>query len=511
MPETTKIIENGFLFTSDARNQAGRFSILVKGDRIAEISNRSEVLKSILPTAEVIDAEGKVLFPGFIDAHYHGESAILQLFTALHPFIRWNKEPGVRSILEHVSQHSSVTELQKLYRVAYFSALKSGITTLVEHGLDGLEGHVVAAFESMRRADLRGLIGVHNGDQVERAKSLRHPSVRFMMGMPSEDDLTLYNLQTTLRLARDQQWPLVIHYGETRRGHEALKKNFRKSVVQVLAEFHVLEYAHLLTQLAFMEPGDVETLAKSGTTVILSPRSTLQKEADLPAIRELLANRIPIALGSDWGSTDPFENIRQFVAIAQVLGVPMPRPYELLNMHTVNAARAIGMSQDVGSLEVGKKADITFVDAKDVRLQTFLESESPASVLRVLLSALSSHHVSDVMINGEFFVRENQVMTYSEEDLIKEGREMVSLLMKLNPPVNPISLPTGERAHTLPFVPVPSSESGPFQSADEGFRIVRKENSPSSLKDKLLPLHPLKPPTVELPKSVKKTFGEEDL
>ena len=511
MAETTKIIENGFLFTCDARNQAGKFSILVKGDRIAEISNRAEVLKSVFPSAEVINAEGKVLFPGFIDAHYHGESAILQLFTALHPSSRWNKEPGLRVMLDHVSRHAPVAELQKLYRVAYFSALKSGITTVVEHGLDGLDGHTAAAFEALRRADLRGLIGVHNGDQVERAKSLRHPSVRFMMGLPAEDDLTLYNLQSTLRLARDQQWPLIIHYGETRRGHEALKKNFRKSVIQVLAEYHILEYAHLLTQLAIIEPGDVETLAKSGTTVILCPRSALLKEADLPPIRELLTSKIPVALGSDWGPTDPFENIRQLVAIAGVLGVPIPGPFELLNMHTVNAARVIGMSQDIGSLEVGKKADITFVDGNDVRLQTFLESDNASSFLRFLLSTLSSHHVSDVMINGEFFVRENQIMTYSEEDLIKEGREMVSLFQKLSSSARAASAPVGEKAPTLAFIPPAPQEIGSLQSTDEGFRIVRKDEEAGSVKDKVLPLHPLKPPTVELPKSVKKSFGEEDL
>lgn len=510
MPETTKIIENGLLFTCDARNQAGRFSILVKGDRIAEISNRAEVLKSIYPSAEVINAEGKVLFPGFIDAHYHGESAILQLFTALHPFARWNKEPGVRGVLEHVSRHATIAELQKLYRVAYFSALKSGVTTLVESGLDGMEGHTVAAFEAMRRADLRGFIGVYNGDQVERAKTLRHPSVRFMMGLPSEDDLTLYNLQTALRLARDQQWPLVIHYGETRRGHEALKRNFRKSVVQVLSEFHILECAHLLAQLAFMEPGDAETLAQSGTSVVLSPRSTLQKEAELPPIRELLEARIPIALGSDWGATDPFRNIRQFVTMAGILGVSVPDPFELLNMHTVNGARAVGMDHDIGSLEVGKKADITFIDAKDVRLRTFLESDNYANILRFLLSSISSHNTSDVMINGEFFVRENQVMTYSEEDLIGEGREMVVQLTKMSSSLTPISLPVGEKARTLPFIPPAPSEIGTLQSTEEGFRIVRKEDSADSLKDKVLPLNPLKPPAVELPKSVKKSFGEED-
>ncbi len=506
MNESMKIIENGFVFTCDPQRRAGKYCLLIRDDRIVELSQRPEMLKGLHPTAEVIDASGKVLFPGFVDAHFHGESSILRSLTAAHQMARWPKDTRIQKAMTYLRETASADELGSMYRLAYFCALKSGITTVAEFGLDHLDQSLTASFESMRRADLRGCIGLHNGDQIEHAKKLRHPMISYTIVTPDEDDLTTYNLQTMVRLARELQCPLVVHLGEMKRGVEVLKKNFRKSVVQLLEEYRLFDYAIQLTHLSSVETGDVELLLKNGLIPIVSPRSVFDKEVDLPPLAELVAQGVPIALSTDWGVGDPFATIRSLGSMLKMLDAPVPSPYELLTMHTFNSARVLGLQNEIGSLEAGKKADITFVDVGDVRAQSHLALKDHERILQMLLSELSASNVIDVMINGEFFVREHQILTCAEEDLIRESKSLLRTLVNLVPvesssqDVNASS--SGKRS--------PLTAEGSEDSFEEGFRIVRQKEDEVLPKAKIFPLQTERFGTSELPKDVRKSFGDDD-
>ena len=139
MSDSIKIVENGFVFTADAQQRSDVFTILIRNDRISEISTRGEALKAMYPNAEVIDAAGKAIFPGFVDPHYHGESFILRPLTNRVPFSKWSKDPELTKAFAFVREHCSVEHLTTMYRLGFRAALKAGVTTLAEAGMDTLE------------------------------------------------------------------------------------------------------------------------------------------------------------------------------------------------------------------------------------------------------------------------------------------------------------------------------------------------------------------------------------
>lgn len=96
-----KIIENGFVVSGNVKNQLGCMTVIVQGNRILEIGKRADAVKPQFADAEVIDAAGKIIFPGFINAHYRGESFILRFLTTAVPAARWGKQPpyAQRSII----------------------------------------------------------------------------------------------------------------------------------------------------------------------------------------------------------------------------------------------------------------------------------------------------------------------------------------------------------------------------------------------------------------------------
>lgn len=513
MSESVKIIENGLVITCDFQGHVGAFAVLVKDDRVAEVNPNAAGLKARYPQAEVIDASEKVIFPGFIDAHYHGESFVLRNWTGGLPVSKWHKYPAVRKALSFVHREATKDELAPMYRTAYFSALKSGITTISEFGFGNLDVPFLAACEAMKRSDLKGFVGIHNGEQAERARVQPHASVHYAFVLPDEDDLTVYGLQTTLRLASETHWPIISHLGESRKGLETTKRNFHRSIVRVLEEYKVLLQPVHLAHLASLEEGDDVVLGRMHIPIIVNPTSILAKGTELPPLARLMEKGIPLALCSDWGVPDPFENMRSARMLARLCGAETIAASELIRMHTLHAARALHVQQDVGSIEGGKKADLTFVDVSDLRSALPPRHENIAALLERILQDAGAHSVSDVMINGEFFLRKGQVMTYAEEDLKRDYRDSINRILEKTEVQQEGAVPEATRHDETPIIPLHTSlpqqavASGD-ESFEEGFRIV---GTTGSLQQEPKEIERAKPSEDEEPPSpVRRVFGDDD-
>ncbi len=509
MTGSIKIIKNGFIFTGDKQNRAGQIALLIQNGRITDLGKPSQVLKTMYPSAEIIDAAGKVLIPGFIDAHHTGESFILHYLTSGHQMSRWNKNQSIQRAFDYLQKDATYEEFLSLYRLSYYAALKSGVTTLAEYGMDNPEHSLKAAFESMQQVNVRGFIGLHNGDQMEAAQMMRDKSIRFALGIADEENLTTYNLQSSLRSARELQWPILLHLGQTRRAFDIVKKNFNKSIAKLYEEYRVFDSPVQLLHLSCFEEGDVEILGRTGVPIVISPSAMLQKGADVPPFDELFRNKILLALGSDWGVSQPLENIQTYASMLKTLNIPGEKTYELLALHTKNGAKALGLDDEIGTIEFGKKADITFLDLSDFRIHAILADESAEKVLSVVLQEATSQHVSDVMINGEFYVREKHLLTYSEEDLAQEAQVLMKKFtsfgsqkpLAAHPSAAIFQLSGQHNADTellendLPF--------------EEGFKVVQKGEAPSMPPEKRTETK--KGKDLELPNSVRKVFGADDL
>jgi 5-methylthioadenosine/S-adenosylhomocysteine deaminase len=505
--QSTKIIENGFVFTGDRQNRSGQITLLVQKGLIVDTSKPAPVLKSLYPSAEVIDAKGKVILPGFVDAHHTGVSSILQYLTSGLPMSKWNKTPSINRALDYLQKEASYDEFLKIFRLSYYAALKSGVTTIAEFGFDNPEHSFAAALEAMQQTSLKGFIGLHNGDQIDAARLARSPNIRFATVIADEENLTTYNLQSTIRTAQEFQRPIILHLGQTRRASDTIKKNFNKSIAQLYSDYKVFDYPVHLLHLACYEAGDLDIITKFKIPLVLSPSAILQKGTELPQFEELLKGKIPIALGSDWGLARPIENIQTYCSILKTLGLQTDRAFELLSLQTQTGARALGLNSEIGTIEVGKKADIVFINAADFKLNAVFANENSERILDLILQNASSQNINDVMINGEFYVREGHILTYSEEELAADAESLLRKFLnfgeqktKVSQSATILQLPTnrqGEKSLTENEIPF-----------DEGFRVVNKEAKQKTSRE---PSEDLPNPSNNLHLNVRKIFGEDDV
>jgi 5-methylthioadenosine/S-adenosylhomocysteine deaminase len=507
MNESAKIIENGFVFTGDQQHHAGRLTLLIQKGRIVDIGKPAQVLKALHPSAEVINAADKVLLPGFVDAHHSGESFILRYITSGQPMSHWNKNSVFSLAVDYLRKEATYEEFLNLYRLSYCAALKSGVTTIAEYGFDTPEHSFSAALEAMRQANIRGVIGLHNGDQIDAARMLRDTSSRFACAISNEENLTTYNFQSTIRTAHELEWPVMLHLGQTQHGFDVVKKNFNKSIVQLYDDYHVFDFPVHLTHLACFDDDDAEIIAKSGTPLVLSPLSILRKGTSIPPFEKLFRHNVTLALGSDWGAAQPLENIQSYTSLLKMLGLPMDKAYDLLALHTKNGARTLGMDVEIGTIEIGKKADIVFLDLSEFRMKTALVDENNERMLDIVLQETTSHHVSEVMINGEFYVREGHLLAYSEDDLVNEGQAVLRRILKVGgspksfvPTPVPVHKPSTQRKDE-------NEISANELPCEESFKIVRKEADPFEYEEKIDSLLN----TNKLPNNVRKIFGDDDV
>jgi len=475
MSGSVKIIENGLVFTGDKKHNAGRLTLLIQNGYIVDIGKPMQALKALHPSAEVIDATDKILLPGFVDAHHTGESFILRYLSPGQPIMRRTKNSIMSKAVGYLRKEASYEDFLNLYRLSYCAALKSGITTIAEYGVDTPVNSFPASLEAMRQANVRGIIGLHNSDQIEAAKKLHAASCRFACTISNEEDLTAYNFQFIIRIAHELKWPVILHLGQTQHGCDIVKKNFNKSIMQLYTDYHVFDFPVRLLHLACLDDNDAEIISKSGVPLILSPLSILRKRTNIPPFEKLLRHNVTLALGSDWGAAQPLENIQSYVSILKILGLPSPEAHNLLALHTKNGAQALALDNEIGTLEIGKKADIVFLDLSGFRMNALLADENNDSVLDVVLQEAASQYVSDVMINGEFYVRRGQLLAYSEDDLVNEGNAILRKIIQACGQ----NKPSGLKSTPVFQISIKRRQEDENQSnelpCEEGFKIIRKE------------------------------------
>ncbi len=507
MSESVKIIENGLVFTGDKRNNAGRLTLLIQNGHIVDIGKPIQALKALHPSAEFIDASDKILLPGFVDAHHAGESFILRYLSSGQPIVRWTKNSIMSKALDYLRKEASYEDFLNLYRLSYCAALKSGITTIAEYGFDTPEHSFSASLEAMRQTNIRGIIGLHNSDQIEAAKKLHDTSCRFACTISSEEDLTAYNFQFIIRIAHELNWPVILHLGQTQHGCDVVKKNFNKSIMQLYADYHVFDFPVHLLHLACLDDNDTEIISKSGVPLILSPLSILRKRTNIPPFEKLLRHNVTLALGSDWGA-QPLENIQSYASILKILGLPSAEAHKLLALHTKNGAQALALENEIGTLEIGKKADIAFLDLSGFRMNALLADENNDRVLDVVLQEATSQYVSDVMINGEFYVRKGHLLAYSEDDLVNEGKAILRKIIQAggqNKPSGSKSTPVFQISINRRKNDEDHSNELPFE---EGFKIIRKEKTRIGLENK----ENTSTGTAKKPnKIINKIFGDDEV
>ena len=132
--DSLKIVANAFVIACDPENRGGRYNLLIRDGRIIEISDSLDLFTSLHPYAAVVDATGKLIIPGFVNAHVHSESILLRERTEELHFALWKRDIRLNDCIRMLQEADAHDDILSLYLTAYFSHLTSGTTLVGEFG-----------------------------------------------------------------------------------------------------------------------------------------------------------------------------------------------------------------------------------------------------------------------------------------------------------------------------------------------------------------------------------------
>src|SRR5436190_6361939 len=424
-------------------------AVAVEGNRIVAVG-KSDALRQQYHDDEVIDVQGRLILPGLIDTHVHLAQALIRSCADDMSLIQWLCE-RVWVLQGNFTEDDGYVSA----RLCIAEMLKSGTTTFLESMLAhryGFNGIARAVDESGIRACLAGIVmdigtyatqsnAMHPGMIESRETSLlgvldmhskwegaANERIHVWFGPRTPGGVTSELYREMSELARQRDMGITMHLAEVEADKIFLKEKYGLSPVLYADSVGLLGPKSVLVHMIWLTNEDIDRLAATGTHVSHNPSSNSKLASGVCKIPLMLEKGVNVALGCDGApSNNDYDMIREMKLAALIHKAvtldPLIVPAEsVLEMATINGARALGMADEIGSLEVGKKADLVVIDLD------CLHTTPSLNPISTLVYAATGGEVDMVVVDGQIVVEQGQLLTMDEEAVKKQARHHASAL-----------------------------------------------------------------------------------
>lgn len=432
------LIQDATVISVDAEHRVfDPGAVYVEGDRIADVGPSTEVARRHPGATRVIEGRRKVVIPGFVSTHTHVGYTL---------FRGQAEDVGLGCVTRQYFPMATVVSREERLAVGsltYAELVRSGVTTVLEMEEDA---DVYAPF--VEQLGIRSTMGVmvHDVD-VER---LRHDEYRFDAALREAQlrqaidfaerwhgrangritalmtpNMTISSSPEQLRAARAAAdrlgLRLSIHLGWGPGEVAATRRLYGKSPFAYAMEHGLLAPDVVAAHCYVIDEPDLELLVRSGASVAHCPLMNAVRGHMAP-VRELLHRGVRVSLAIDNMFADFFEVVRTCVLVARIRGhdaTTMPS-MQALELATMGGARALGLEREIGSIEVGKRADLVVLDYRAFGLTPTL------NVVQNLVYHGHAHDVETVVVDGNVVLEDRRILTVDETGLVDRAQEAAS-------------------------------------------------------------------------------------
>jgi 5-methylthioadenosine/S-adenosylhomocysteine deaminase len=438
---STLLIKNGFLVTMDSVGNKYYGDLFIEDKRIKRIAPRLDV-----KAEKIIDAKGMLVLPGFIQAHIHLCQSLLRGQADDLPLMEW-----LNTITSLEFRHTPET-LYASARLGIAEMIKSGATSVIDMGTLHYQDSVFMAIEE---SGIRAQAGKAMMDLTENLPPLLHEttedsikeSIELMHRWHGKAEGRIrygfaprWQLWNTTGLLREIKQEADKNPGVGIHGHAGeieyeINAMIERTGMRNLVYLESIGVVGPNVQMAhciWLDEQEFQIMAETGTHAMHCPCCNTKLGSGIAKVPEMLKKGINVALGSDGAPSN--NNLDMFIEmrLASIihkyrLGADAMPAEIVLEMATMGGARAIGMADQIGSLEVGKLADIIILDDGGLYAAPIRKFEEDDIVKR-LVSAYQSASVQTSIIDGKLVMENRQLLTMDESDILEDGKNALSEL-----------------------------------------------------------------------------------
>ncbi len=405
-------------------------AVVVQGDTIIAVGPRSE-LEARYDAAQTIDAKGKLVLPGFVNGHTH---VPMTLFRGLHDDVTLN-DWLYKYIFPAEAKNVNEEFVRWGTRLAAAEQIRGGVTTFAD-----MYYFEDAVAEETKAAGMRGVLGetfidFPAPDNKSEAEMLAYTDkflkkwqgdalIHAAVAPHSIYTCSQKTLQDAAALARKYHAPILIHTAEMKKEWEDSEKQNGMSPVQYLDKIGVLGPDVVSAHCIFVDATDEKTLARKQVGCVHNPSSNMMLASGVSPVADLRAAGVAVGLGTDGpaGSNNDLDLMEEMDLAAKLAKITKMDPLALnakavVEMATIDGARALHMEKEIGSLEAGKKADIILISLDEPNAVPMYD------IYAQLAYALKGSDVETVVIGGKVVMRDRKLLTVNEEAAIAKARE----------------------------------------------------------------------------------------
>ncbi len=438
---TSILIKNGYLLTMDLGGSRFYGDIYIEGKQIKEIA--PEINKA---ADKVIDATGMVVLPGFVQSHIHLCQSLLRGQADDQPLMDW-----LDTITSLEFRHTPET-LYASARIGIAEMIKSGTTSVIDMGT---LHHQDSVFKAIEESGIRAQAGKAMMDLTENLPPLLQESTedslknsidlmhrwhgkadgRIRYGFAPRWQLwNTTELLQTIKYEADNNPGVGIHghAGEIEYEVEAMIKQTGMRNFKYLESIGVVGPNVQMAHCIWLDEDEYKVMADTGTHALHCPCCNTKLGSGIAKVPEMLEKGINVALGSDGAPSN--NNLDMFIEmrLASVihkyrLGAEAMPAEDVLNMATMGGAKAIGMADQIGSLEEGKIADIIILDDGGLYAAPMRSFEDD-DIIKRLVSSYQSVSVQTSIIDGQVVMEDRQLLTMDEAEILDDGKKALAEL-----------------------------------------------------------------------------------
>ncbi len=425
------ILQGGRVLLGDALREETA-DLRVENGRIAEIG------PGLRPASgeEVLDVREAVVIPGFVQAHVHTCQTLFRntaddmelldwLGDRIWPFEAWLDAEALEASCRlglHELISGGTTTILDMATVRHTDAV---FQAAEDSGIRYVGGKCLMDFDDTGRCPGRLLEEADAALEETRALVTRWHgaadgrlayAIAPRFAVSSTDEL----LRGVASLAAEAGLRIHTHASENRKECEVVRRRTGRENISFLADLGLLGPSSVLAHCIHLNEEEVDLLAGSGSHVAHCPSSNLKLASGVARVPELIGRGVNVALGADGAPCnnrlDAFREMRLASLIQKPLHGPKALPAkEVLGMATLHGARALGMEAEIGTIAIGKRADLVVVDGRSPSMVT-------GGALPGIVFACGPESVRDVLVGGRFVKRDFEVLTLPRGRVLREAQ-----------------------------------------------------------------------------------------
>jgi 5-methylthioadenosine/S-adenosylhomocysteine deaminase len=384
---------------------------------------------------EFVDASGKIVMPGLINGHCHAD---MTMARGMGDDLTLQEQNNFFGKINWFSQATTIEDRFYSRMLTYIEAIMSGTTFILDNTFWTIGKK---AFEAMSSVGIKGGIvqdfvtDFQTPDEMLSIEALMdfkfscvNNKIKPVFGGLLEESYEPSRLEKVKDLTSKLNCLITSHLCETTWRKELLEQKFHRSSVQLLEQFGLITDKYIGSHAIYLSKQDIEILYERNAKIVNTPLCEMKIADGIAPIPDLVKKGIVVGLGTDgamWNNSNDIFREMKGMALLQTVssGIRSLSTKSILDMATINGAKVFGLEKEIGSIEVGKKADIILVDTVQPHMAP-IRTKNNVNVCSALVFCATGRDVTDVFIDGNHIVRNRKLLTVHVKDIINRVSEI---------------------------------------------------------------------------------------